>query len=42
MQIIVQAPQATILHRLFVVLRAAGPLRPAVQVAVDIDPVDLL
>jgi len=42
MQIIVQAPQATILHQLFATLRKDPPIRPAVHVAIDIDPVDLL
>ncbi|MCJ7778247.1 MAG: primosomal protein N', partial [Sedimentisphaerales bacterium] len=42
LQIIVQAPQATILHQLFATLRKAPPIRPAVTVAIDIDPVDLL
>ncbi len=38
----IKAPQATILHQLFSTLRKAPVLRPAVTVAVDIDPVDLL
>jgi len=42
LQIILQAPQATILQRLFAVLRSGPPVRPAVHVAIDIDPVDLL
>ena len=42
MQIIVQAPQAKTMQRLFTGLRAAGPVRPAVKVAIDIDPVNLL
>ena len=42
MQIIIQAPQAEIIHRLFKNLRAAGPVRPAVKVAIDIDPVNLI
>ncbi|HIJ53079.1 MAG TPA: primosomal protein N' [Planctomycetes bacterium] len=42
MQIIVQAPQARTIQRLFTGLRAAGPVRPAVKVAIDIDPVNLL
>jgi primosomal protein N' (replication factor Y) len=41
-QIILQSPQATILHQLFATLRKAPPVRPAVGVAIDIDPVDLL
>jgi len=42
MQIIVQTPEAKTMQRLFTHVRAAGPVRPAVKVAVDIDPVDLL
>jgi len=42
MQIIVQAPEAEQLQRLFERLRASGPIRPAVKVAVDIDPVSVL
>jgi len=42
MQIIVQAPDAKTMGRLFAELRAAGPIRPAVKIAVDVDPVNLL
>jgi primosomal protein N' (replication factor Y) len=42
MQIIIQAPQAKTMQRLFTGLRAAGPIRPKVKVAIDIDPVNLL
>ena len=42
MQIIIQAPEAATVLRLFTRLRAAGPVRPAVKVAIDIDPVNLL
>ena len=42
MQIIIQAPQAKTIRRLFTGLRAAGPVRPAVKVAIDIDPINLL
>jgi primosomal protein N' (replication factor Y) len=43
MQIILQAPQAEIMQRVFTHLRAElGSLRPAVKVAIDIDPVNLL
>jgi len=42
MQIIVQAPRAEIILRLFTNLRVAGPVRPKVKVAIDIDPVNLL
>jgi primosomal protein N' (replication factor Y) len=41
-QIIIQAPRAEIIQRLFTNLRAAGPVRPTVKVAIDIDPVNLL
>jgi len=42
MQIIIQAPQAVTIHQLFTSLRAAGPIRPAVKVGIDVDPVNLL
>jgi primosomal protein N' (replication factor Y) len=42
LQIILQAPTAAILHQLFVTLRKSPPIRPAVTIAIDIDPVDLL
>ncbi len=42
MQIIIQAPQAKTIRRLFTSLRAAGPVRPTVKVSIDIDPVNLL
>ena len=42
MQIIIQAPEATIIQRLFSRLRAEPPIRPAVKVAIDIDPINLL
>ncbi len=42
MQIIVQAPDANTMLRLFGRLRAVGPVKPAVKVAIDIDPVNLL
>jgi len=42
MQIIVQAPTAEIMQRLFSGLRRAEAVRPAVRVAIDIDPVNLL
>jgi primosomal protein N' (replication factor Y) len=42
MQIILQAPQPAVLHRLFTTLRNSPPIRPAVTIAVDIDPIDLL
>jgi len=41
-QIIIQAPQSAMVQQLFTSLRASGPVRPAVKVAVDIDPVNLL
>jgi primosomal protein N' (replication factor Y) len=42
MQIIIQAPKATTIHRLFSRLRAEPPIHPAVKVAIDIDPINLL
>jgi primosomal protein N' (replication factor Y) len=42
MQIIVQAPGPAVIQRLFDALRADTPVRPAVKVAIDIDPVNLL
>ena len=42
LQIVVQAPDAAVMGRLFGSLRAAPPLRPAVKIAIDIDPVNLL
>ena len=42
MQIIVQAPDAGTIHALFSRPRREPPLRPAVKVAIDVDPVNLL
>jgi primosomal protein N' (replication factor Y) len=42
LQIIVQAPYAATIQKLFAHLRAEKPVRPAVQVAIDIDSVNLL
>ena len=42
MQIIIQAPKAAAIQQLFAGLRATGPVRPIVKVAIDIDPVNLL
>ncbi|MHC4521373.1 MAG: replication restart helicase PriA, partial [Planctomycetota bacterium] len=42
LQIVVQAPDAPTMGRLFSTLRAMPPIRPAVKIAVDIDPVNLL
>ena len=42
MQIIMQAPEAGNLQRLFSKLRVMGAVRPTVKVAVDMDPVNLL
>ena len=41
-QIIVQAPEASIIQRLFAELRGQGPIRPIVKVTIDIDLVNLL
>ena len=42
MQIIVQTPDAATMQRLFAQVRAMGPIRPSVKIAIDIDPVNLL
>jgi primosomal protein N' (replication factor Y) len=42
MQIIIQTPEAAVMQRLFAGLRAQPPIRPAVKVAIDVDPVNLL
>ena len=42
MQIIIQAPHAATIQRLFASLRTERPIRPSVKVAIDIDPVNLL
>ena len=42
MQIIIQSPRADVIGRLFSRLRRAQNLKPAVKVAIDIDPVNLL
>jgi len=39
---VVQAPTPAIMGKLFADLRTAPPIRPAVKIAVDIDPVNLL
>jgi primosomal protein N' (replication factor Y) len=41
-QIIVQTPDAAAMRKLFAALRADRPIRPAVKISVDIDPVNLL
>ncbi len=42
LQIIIRTPDAAVMHRLFESLRSERPVRPAVKVAIDIDPVNLL
>ena len=42
MQIIIQAPDAGTIQRLFSSLRRGGPVKPAVRIAIDVDPVNLL
>jgi primosomal protein N' (replication factor Y) len=42
MQIILQAPDPAPLQGLFKALRSAGPIRPAVTVVIDMDPINLL
>lgn len=41
-QIIIQSPDAETISRFFAILRACRPIKPAVKVAIDIDPVNLL
>jgi len=41
-QIIVQTPDAATMRKLFSTIRADRPIRPAVKISVDIDPVNLL
>ncbi len=42
LQILVQAPDAATMRRLFATLRADKPIRPAAKITIDIDPVNLL
>lgn len=42
MQIVIQAPDAATIQRLFEHIRRQRPLKPRVTVAIDIDPVNLL
>lgn len=42
MQIILQSPEISNISRLFATLRRMSPLRPAVQVSIDIDPINLM
>lgn len=42
MNIIVQAPEAGSIQRLFAVFRTAAPVRPTVQIQIDIDPIGVL
>jgi primosomal protein N' len=42
MQIIIQSPGAAIMQELFTALRAQPSIRPAVKIAIDVDPVNLL
>lgn len=42
MQIILQAPDISPINRLFATLRQMSPLRPAVQISIDIDPINLM
>ena len=42
MQIIVQAPSVGLMSRFFACLRTCAPIRPAVHVACDIDPINLM
>jgi primosomal protein N' (replication factor Y) len=42
MQIILQAPEASIFMEFFKLLRTSKPIRPAVKITIDIDPINLL
>ena len=42
MHLLAQAPQPGPIQRLFALFRAAAPVRPAVQIQIDIDPVVVL
>ncbi len=42
MQIILQTPKPETFQKIFKALRMAGPVRPAVKVLIDIDPVNLI
>jgi primosomal protein N' (replication factor Y) len=42
MQIVVQSPSAEIIGQLLAELRSERPIRPAVRLAIDVDPVNLL
>ncbi len=42
MQILLQAPTPELIQQLFATLRCQPPIRPAVKIAIDIDPVNLL
>jgi primosomal protein N' (replication factor Y) len=42
MQIIFEAATSVVIQRLFGSLRVSGPIRPAVKISIDIDPVNLL
>ena len=42
MQIIIQTPEAAVMQQLFAALRTQPLVRPAVKVAIDVDPVNLL
>jgi len=41
-QIIIQAPHAETVRQIFSQLKAESPVRPAVNIAIDIDPINLL
>ena len=42
MQILIQAPKAETVQALFAELRKGKAIRPSVQVAIDVDPINLL
>ncbi|MFA5424392.1 MAG: hypothetical protein WC374_11105, partial [Phycisphaerae bacterium] len=42
LQIIIQAPTAAIIQKIFAALRASKPIKPTVTISFDIDPANLL
>lgn len=42
LHLVVQAPEPTLIQTLFARFRASGPIRPAIQIQIDVDPVSLL
>jgi len=42
LHLVVQAPEPKLIQTLFARFRASGPIRPAIQIQIDVDPVSLL